>query len=860
MAKESRLSYQNYVPAVPLDSNYPLGQNRRLIETEGQLDALISAVSKQHFYAVGLDTETNDLSPEHGELVGISIAFTRTDSVYLPVGHKTGKNLPFDKVIYLAALMFKVSERVCFWNFRFDFRFLRASGIKKHLDSLNLDINNLNYFDAQVLAYNADTNISMKDLSLKKCALHHMGWRMRTFKETTEENDDFSYNHPEECYEYACDDALATLGLVYVLSWVYKECKFICDLDNAVLMPVLEMEDTPTILDKKWLEGMGDTITSEMAEIEAKVYQHVGYSFKINSSQQLVKALDSLGLHTNRKTDKGASSTKEEALEEIKDKHEVISLIIEYKKLLKMKSSYVESLILSYREDLGGCRFSYMTVAVPTGRFASGGGGKNSKKRNRYYGMINVQCLSLDSPVPTDKGLVKMGDLDSHLRVWDGESFSHFEGPFYKTCPGLKVTSELGNSLVCGYKHKWYSDKGWVKAEDLTEGSWISVNIKNIPNEDTTGISKEMCFLAGSKIGKELPDWVFSLSSDGRRALIKSLMLADGDLSEGLCRFKTSSESLARGFQLLLFMEGFISGISRKPESWEVLIWNSEDFFEEAGSIFEKGRLAEEVQERVGRLPDLVANRLSGRVSKISKTKEFYIQEGLEDLALKVGWVKVSKIEKVGEVEMADIYVPGTERFVAGGFIVHNSTPKSSTRNYNAVKGNGPESILGWVFKPDDNGPYEGFVQRNNIRTAFGCPEGYLWVSLDYSGQELRIPTNLCVSLRSRVETNISVITMRSVKGFIEAGRTVLVKTLFGMRKVLRFFDRGLQEKVIVTMEDGTEEVVSPNHKYLVRSLDGLEFLPVKYIDVDKHEIVDSSMSISEEEYEAALRRDAEDV
>jgi DNA polymerase-1 len=153
-----------------------------------------------------------------------------------------------------------------------------------------------------------------------------------------------------------------------------KEQKLI-DLFDTVEKPIMgilkEMQASGITLDIKKLKTMSEELHKEVKILEKKIYELVGQEFNIASPKQLGDILyDTLGLGSKiRKTKTGQKSTNVTELEKIKDEHPVIVLILEYRELTKLLSTYVDSIPLFVKED-GKIHAHYIQTGAGTGRFA----------------------------------------------------------------------------------------------------------------------------------------------------------------------------------------------------------------------------------------------------------------------------------------------------------------------------------------------------------------------------------------------------------------------------------------------------------------------------------------------------------
>lgn len=145
-------------------------------------------------------------------------------------------------------------------------------------------------------------------------------------------------------------------------------------LFNDIEMPLVEtlasMEKTGMYIDKEKLNEFDIEITKNIKELEDSIYKLAGEQFNINSTQQLgIILFEKLGLPTVKKTKTGYSTDKD-VLEKLEDKHEIISKLLEYRKLNKLKTTYVDSLKCKIDTD-GRIHTTFMQTVTTTGRLSS---------------------------------------------------------------------------------------------------------------------------------------------------------------------------------------------------------------------------------------------------------------------------------------------------------------------------------------------------------------------------------------------------------------------------------------------------------------------------------------------------------
>ena len=142
------------------------------------------------------------------------------------------------------------------------------------------------------------------------------------------------------------------------------------DLDHAVEPVLQKMSETGVLVDLQFLEKLGQDLHKRLNDIEKEIYSLVGHQFNLNSPKQLAGVLfDELKLPVIKKTKTGRS-TDEETLQELKNQHPVISLILEYRKLFKLISTYVDALPKSVGKD-GRIHSKFNVEGAATGRITS---------------------------------------------------------------------------------------------------------------------------------------------------------------------------------------------------------------------------------------------------------------------------------------------------------------------------------------------------------------------------------------------------------------------------------------------------------------------------------------------------------
>lgn len=377
--------YKSPIKPAKLDPNWRSKIKCTLITTEEELITALGKCGAEDIVAV--DTETTGLDYNTLDLVGVSFCYNKDEAFYAPFGHRIGANLAITALQHIINFMVNHQGKVLFYNFLYDGRVLRKHG---------LDVDKVPYFDIMPLVWNVDTNIHMP--ALKASAKYYLGMDSKMYDDILGGAGDFSQLTAQQVYEYASIDAYFTIMLCLHLLPFYNSNKFVVDLDNAMARAMIDFEDTPVKVDMEKVRSTEQNTRRDIARLETEIYQIVGSFFKINSPEVLARVLQTMGVNTGHVTDiKGYMSTGIDELEVVKNQHHVIPRIIQYKKLTKKLSTYIEPLAKASMANPNGVKFQYQLCNVPTSRLSSGIG--KERKNQSYFCAINVQSF----PKPLSK-------------------------------------------------------------------------------------------------------------------------------------------------------------------------------------------------------------------------------------------------------------------------------------------------------------------------------------------------------------------------------------------------------------------------------------------------------------------------
>jgi len=339
------------------------------VVAQPQLDALIASLQAVDEFA--FDSETDSLDPMQANLVGLSFASETGRAVYIPLGHDyPGAPAQLDRDAVLAALrpvFADPARRKLGQHGKYDLHVLRRHGVEV-----------AGYADDTMLesfVYNATASRHDMD-SLAKRYLGYDTIKYADVAGKGAKQIPFSQVAIDDATKYAAEDADVTLRLHRVLGarlaaepaleTVYREIEM-------PLVPVLaRVEANGVMIDGDELRRQSQDLGKRMLEAQLKATELAGRTFNLDSPKQLQALLfDELKLPVLVKTPTGQPSTNEEALEAIADQHELPRVILEYRGLAKLRSTYTDKLSEMVNPHTGRVHTSYHQAGAATGRLAS---------------------------------------------------------------------------------------------------------------------------------------------------------------------------------------------------------------------------------------------------------------------------------------------------------------------------------------------------------------------------------------------------------------------------------------------------------------------------------------------------------
>lgn len=314
---------------------------------------------------VCFDTETTGLDALSAELVGISFSFEVGKGYYIsfPSDFEEAKALIQEfKPFFQSESVKKIGH-----NLKYDYKVLHKYGIEPGGKS----------FDTMIAHYLLNPEMRHGMDVLSETYLHYQPISIETLIGKKGKNQlQFNQVELEQQKEYAVEDADVTLQLKELFAPQLPEVnaqKLMEDLEMPLMEVLAEMEIEGIRLDTVVLAQQSEKITAEILKLESKIFEDAGVDFNLNSPKQLGEILfDHLKLDPKaKKTATGQYATGEEILSKMRDKHPIISDILEYRQLQKLKSTYVDALPKEVRSETGRVHTTFSQTVAATGRLAS---------------------------------------------------------------------------------------------------------------------------------------------------------------------------------------------------------------------------------------------------------------------------------------------------------------------------------------------------------------------------------------------------------------------------------------------------------------------------------------------------------
>lgn len=337
--------------------------------TQAALDELLGQLEQAELVAV--DTETTSLDALQAELVGFSFSIAAGQAWYIPLGHcyaGVPPQLDRDSVIaQLKPLLQDASRAKLGQHIKYDMNVLSNYAV---------DVQGV-AFDTMLESYVLNSTAGRHDMD--SMALKYLGHQTIHYEDVAGKGAKqipFSQVRIEEASHYAAEDADITLRLHQHLWPRLQQQAALAGVLQAIEIPLIavlaHMEQRGVLVDGVLLAQQSKALSHQMEHLEKAAYEEAGGRFNLGSPLQLQQILfEKMGLPVIRKTPKGQPSTAEDVLQELARDYALPSLILEYRSLSKLKSTYTDRLPEQINPRTGRVHTSYHQAVAATGRLSS---------------------------------------------------------------------------------------------------------------------------------------------------------------------------------------------------------------------------------------------------------------------------------------------------------------------------------------------------------------------------------------------------------------------------------------------------------------------------------------------------------
>ncbi len=336
--------------------------------TDAQLDRWIARIEKAEL--VAFDTETTSLDPMRARLVGLSLSVSPYEACYVPEAHEYAgapDQLDRDHVLgRLRAWLESPKHPKVGQNLKYDAHVLENHGVK--LAGIA--------HDTLLQSYVLEAHRSHDMDSLAERHLHRRTIRYDEVTGKGASRIGFEQVAVERATEYAAEDADVTMHLHRTLYPRIAEDDRLLEIYRDIEVPVSvilqRVERNGVLVDTGALARQSDELGRKLMELEKQAYEVAGQPFNLNSPKQLGEILfGNLKLPVVKKTASGAPSTDEEVLAKLAEDYPLPRLLLDFRGLAKLKSTYTDKLPQMVDPKTGRVHTSYSQAVAVTGRLAS---------------------------------------------------------------------------------------------------------------------------------------------------------------------------------------------------------------------------------------------------------------------------------------------------------------------------------------------------------------------------------------------------------------------------------------------------------------------------------------------------------
>jgi DNA polymerase-1 len=345
------------------------GRHYELVLAPEQFDRWLDVLRQADL--VSFDTETSSLDYMQAEIVGVSFAVEPGHAAYVPLAHTypgAPQQLDRDEVLrLLKPLLEDPHKGKLGHHLKYDAHVLRNHGV---------ELRGVRY-DSMLESYVLNSTATRHDLD--STAQLYLGVETVHYEDVAGKGAKqlpFSEVPVEAAAEYSAEDADVALRLHRVL-WPRLEAtgglaRLYQEIEMPLVPVLLDMEHCGVLVDAQMLKRQSQELARGLVELERRAHEIAGHPFNVESPKQLREVLfRELGLPVKRKTPSGDPSTAEDVLEELAEEFELPRVIMEYRGLAKLRSTYTDKLPEQINPRTGRVHTSYHQAVAATGRLSS---------------------------------------------------------------------------------------------------------------------------------------------------------------------------------------------------------------------------------------------------------------------------------------------------------------------------------------------------------------------------------------------------------------------------------------------------------------------------------------------------------
>ena len=337
--------------------------------SEDDLKAWTKKLDKCKVFAI--DTETSSLDTMTADLIGISLACNEGEGCYIPIKHsyeEMPKQISLTQIQkILGSAITRNQKKLVGQNLKFDLPMLNRHGIK------------VDEFLGDTMLMSYVLNSTGTRHGLDRMALYYLNYEPMKYEEvagSASKQINFAQVEIPAATFYAAEDADITLRLFNLLNGMLEDQPKLIDLLQSIEYPMLQslirVETNGAKIDAQMLSDYSDELAIKIEELSKAAFKMAGEEFNMDSPKQLVEILyNKLDLPVLKKTPKGQPSTNEDTLQRLAEEYDLPKIIIEYRGLAKLKSTYTDSLINIQHPVSKRIHTSYQQAVTSTGRLSS---------------------------------------------------------------------------------------------------------------------------------------------------------------------------------------------------------------------------------------------------------------------------------------------------------------------------------------------------------------------------------------------------------------------------------------------------------------------------------------------------------